>query len=182
MLKRLWASFLGRDLALEKARDLYSDIVVQARDPYFYEDLQVPDTVEGRFDMITLHMFLVLKRLKDDAAADHEFAQKLFDTMFKNMDDSLREMGVGDLVVGKRVRKLAEDFYGRVGIYEEVFEQPEELAKAMGRNILGDENAAHGASLARYSKAQFNILKNEKLERFKSGIASFAVPQKLIAA
>ncbi|MCI5047198.1 MAG: hypothetical protein MRY59_06830 [Aquisalinus sp.] len=134
-------SLFKPDEVQEAATDLYADIVEQARREAFYLDLEVPDTKEGRFDLITLHMFLALRRLKDDARARERFSQKLFNVMFRNMDHSLREMGAGDLTVGKKVRGLAEAFYGRVRAYGTALDEEDRdaLGKALARNIYDDE-------------------------------------------
>jgi cytochrome b pre-mRNA-processing protein 3 len=99
----------------DAAQVLYEAIVAAARHPVPYADWGVRDTVDGRFDMIALHAFLVLDRLKGSAEA---FRQELVDELFRDMDRSLREMGVGDISVGKKVRKMAEVFYGRVAAYD----------------------------------------------------------------
>ncbi len=115
---------------------LYATVVAQARQPGFYAVHGVPDTVDGRFEMIALHMFLVLRRLK--AASEGEMAQQLFDTMFRDMDRSLREMGAGDLGVGHRVRAMAEGLYGRMAAYEAGLHGDDEiLAAALRRNVFG---------------------------------------------
>lgn len=102
-------------------RTLYLRVVDQAREPALYEKLGAPDTVEGRFELYSLHVYLLLERLKDQGPAAAETAQGLFDTYVKSLDDALREMGVGDLSVGKKMRKLGEAFYGRVKSYEDAF-------------------------------------------------------------
>ncbi|MGH7248056.1 MAG: ubiquinol-cytochrome C chaperone family protein, partial [Pseudomonadota bacterium] len=96
---------------------LYGAIVAAARNPAFYADRGVPDTLDGRFELIALHAFLAIRRLKQsaDSAA---YAQALFDTMFADLDRNLREMGVGDLSVGRQVKTMAKAFYGRVVAYE----------------------------------------------------------------
>ena len=93
--------------------DLYAGVVEKARDPAFYAVLGVPDTVDGRFDMIVLHAMLVLRRFRGQGAAAETRGQQLFDLMFKDMDQSLREMGVGDMGVGKHIKRMAQAFYGR---------------------------------------------------------------------
>jgi len=119
-----------------EASKLYQAIVAQARQPGFYAANGVPDSVDGRFEMIALHMFLVLQRLK--SAGEGEVAQQLFDTMFADMDQSLREMGAGDLGVGRRVRVMAEGLYGRIAAYEAgLVGSNAELAAALRRNLFG---------------------------------------------
>jgi cytochrome b pre-mRNA-processing protein 3 len=131
----------------EPSQVLYESIVAAARDPDFYGNLGVPDTLDGRFDMITVHMFLVLDRLRSETGEANR--QTLVDTFFQDMDRSLREMGVGDLSVGKKVRKMAEVFYGRVDAYRRVIDLGEQaLAEALGRNIYADGGAEHSPQLA----------------------------------
>lgn len=115
---------------------LYQAIVAQARRPGFYARHGVPDSVDGRFELIALHMFLVLQRLK--AVGEDAVAQQLFDTMFADMDQSLREMGAGDLGVARRVRAMAEGLYGRIAAYEAGLEGDDErLTQALRRNLFG---------------------------------------------
>ena len=98
---------------------LYSKIISQARNERFYISYGVPDTVNGRFDLITLHMFIVLRRLKEIGSEGSNLSQDLFDIMFSDMDKNMREMGVGDLSVGKKIKALAAAFYGRIKVYDE---------------------------------------------------------------
>lgn len=122
----------------EAAASLYRTLVAQARQPRFYADYSVPDSVDGRFELLGLHMFFVLHRLKAGDAAAAELAQVLFDTMFGDMDRSLREMGAGDLGVGKRVRAMAEGLYGRMAAYEAGLATDDAaLAAALRRNLYG---------------------------------------------
>lgn len=139
-------------------RSVYDLIVAQARQPWFYADLGVADTVSGRFDMIALHAFLVLERLGEGSEAEKTFSQALFDEMFRDMDRSLREMGVGDVSVGKRVRKMAEVFYGRAEAYRGAMAGPEaevdrQLTQAIERNLFAGQPEPHGAGpLAQYMR------------------------------
>lgn len=145
------------------AQRLYGAIVAAGRRPVPYAEWGVPDTVTGRFDMIALHLFLVLDRLK---GGHGDFRQNLVDTFFDDMDRSLREMGVGDVSVGKKVRKMAESFYGRIDAYEKAL--PKEAAAmeaALARNIYPD-GAPEGATakLAAYvAKARQSL--NEQDDR-----------------
>lgn len=126
-------------------RSCYEAIVAAARHPVFYADWGVPDTLDGRFDMISLHAFLVLDRLKGSQQA---FRQALVDELFDDMDRSLREMGVGDISVGKKVRKMAEVFYGRVAAYDLALAGPEGgLKAAIARNIFPDGQDVPGPGL-----------------------------------
>jgi cytochrome b pre-mRNA-processing protein 3 len=112
---------------------LYGTIVAQARGEVFYRDFGVPDTVNGRFEMVVLHTVLVLRRL------DAKEAQALFDLFCRDMDDNLREIGVGDLGVPRQMRRIGEAFYGRRAAYEAALAAPdaEALVAALARNVYG---------------------------------------------
>ena len=112
ILKHFRASAASRSI-----RDLYGVIVAQARSAAFYTDYGVPDTVLGRFDLIVLHLVLVLARLNGDGSSARGIGQKLFDLFCHDLDANLREMGVGDVAVPKRMRNFGEAFYGRQGAY-----------------------------------------------------------------
>ena len=114
MLKHL---FKPRPAALAGA-SLYERVVAQARSPQLYADLGAPDTTEGRFEIYSLHVYLLLERLKEQGPQAAETAQALLDTYLSALDNTLREMGLGDVGVGRQVRKLGEAFYGRVRSYE----------------------------------------------------------------
>jgi len=120
---------------------LYTAVVDQARAPDFYGRLGVPDTVEGRFELYSLHVMLLLDRLKRQGPPAAEVSQAFFDTYVAALDDALREMGVGDLSVGKKMRKLGEAFYGRMAA----------LASGLARNVYESDDAATGDALARYA-------------------------------
>ena len=120
---------------------LYGAIVAQARSPGFYRAYGVPDTVEGRFDMIVLHLVLLFRRLTRDPNADRGLTQCLFDRFCLDMDHNLREMGVSDLAVPKQMRKLGEAFYGRAEAYERALSagsSGEPLVSALARNIFAE--------------------------------------------
>jgi cytochrome b pre-mRNA-processing protein 3 len=132
---------------------IYGMIVTQAREPVFYRELGVSDTVNGRFDMLLLHLWIVLQRLKS-AEDGTELSQALFDHFCIDMDDNLREMGVGDLTVPKRMQAFGEAFYGRSAAYDRALaEGSEALAQALCKNILNGEGIEKARQLARYSKA-----------------------------
>ena len=117
---------------------LYGTVVAQARRPAFYLRLGVPDTLDGRFDMIALHVFLVMRRLKAEGEEGRALSQALTDRFFADLDRSLREMGAGDLGVGRRVKTMAQAFYGRVSAYEAGLNGGAEvLREALTRNLYG---------------------------------------------
>jgi cytochrome b pre-mRNA-processing protein 3 len=152
------------------AHALYAATVVQARQPEFYTRFAVADTVDGRFDVLALHAFLLLRRLGIVAGPGAEEAralsQAVFDLMFADMDQNLREIGVGDLSVGKKVRQMAEAFYGRINAYEAALDGPPDvapaaLAEGLARNLYrGAPPAAECvAALALYVLGQWDHLK-----------------------
>lgn len=123
-----------------RADVLYVQIVAQARQPGFYRDLGVPDTADGRFDMIVLHVVLVIRRLRQQSTPGRELAQGVFDAFFADMDRNLREMGTSDMSVPKRVRAMAEAFYGRAAVYDAAIDAAsmEGLQAALERNLYAD--------------------------------------------
>lgn len=134
----------GRKRQLETREVLYGNAVDMARDPAFFSDHGVADTVDGRFDALALVVALVMRRLKDCGTEGQVLSQELFDTMFSDMDLSLREMGAGDIGVSKRVRVMAEAFMGRLESYVGSLDSGdrEALGAALGRNLLrGDKPA-----------------------------------------
>ena len=112
-------------VAHQMAEQLYAAIVAQARHPRFYREMGVSDTIPGRFELVSLHMFIVLDQLSGHEAAGHEVAQQLVDVMFVDMDDVARETGVGDMGVGPRIKKLARSFQSRLEYYKQAIEGDE---------------------------------------------------------
>src|SRR5690606_17513339 len=134
---RLFSTF-RKDKHNRAAGELYRVAVQQAREPAFYADFGVPDTLDGRFETLSLHVFLLLRRLGGEVAEKEpalKLAQAIFDTMFIDMDENLREIGVGDLSVGKKVKQMAQALYGRIAAYEDGLAGDDaELAEAVRRN------------------------------------------------
>ena len=157
-------------------RRCYEAIVAAARHPAFYAQWGVADTLDGRFDMVALHTYLILDRLK---GVEPEFRQELVDEFFRDMDRSLRELGVGDVSVGKKVRKMAEVFYGRVGAYDAALraEEGDVLVAAIGRNVFPDDPQARGAGLlAAYMRDQRENLAGQEAAAIARGQVSFKEP------
>lgn len=126
----------------EPVRELYARIVAQARRPEFYTGGGVSDSLDGRFEMVALHAVLVLRRLGCERPRTAPFAQALFDLMFADMDENLREMGVGDLSVGRQVKAMAEAFFGRVAAYDAAIGGSDgALAEALRRNVYRGREA-----------------------------------------
>ncbi len=160
----------------EAANRIYLSLVEQARQPGFYLSCGVPDTADGRFDMIILHAFLLLRRLKKDHEQTAELAQELFDLMFADMDQNLREMGVGDLSVGKRIKGMAEAFYGRIAAYEAgLTEGPEVLENALRRNLYRHVSPEDDqvAAIAQYMDREAGRLDDIEIETFSAGDMTF---------
>jgi cytochrome b pre-mRNA-processing protein 3 len=170
------ASLFPRRERRRAALCAFEHIVAQARDPYFYAALGVPDTLDGRFELLALHAFLVLNRLRRDHAETKPFAQALFDAMFADFDRALREMGVADLGVGRRVKAMARGFYGRIAAYGRGLADPAELAPALRRNLYGtatprDEQVAAAAD---YLRRQAAALAEQSAASLIAGTVRFA--------
>ena len=141
---------------------IYGMIVTQAREPLFYRDLGVADTVNGRFDLLILHLWMVLRRLRPMEGGE-TLAQALFDRFCADMDANLREMGVGDLTVPKRMQAFGEAFYGRAAAYDlaidlALTDGAEPLAQALCKNILNGAQIDNARRLAAYAGAAIAAL------------------------
>lgn len=172
-----WLSNLRKNPAKMTAEALYLAIVAQARRPIFFMDLGVPDTVDGRFDLIVVHSYLVLRRLKAAGEEGQELAQLLFDEVFSNFDASLREMGVGDLIVGKRIKSMATAYYGRVEAYEAplLAEDQTGLCQALMRNVYRGEEALEdqARALAAYMIEAYTCLSGQQISHIFEGKLHF---------
>jgi cytochrome b pre-mRNA-processing protein 3 len=157
----------GRPRHETAVRAVYEAIVAAARHPRLYAGYGVPDTLDGRYDMIVLHAVLALQRLKSAGSERSQFSQRLTDYLFADMDRSLRELGVGDLSVGKKVRRMAEVFYGRARAYVPGLEARSRdlLAAALARNVFPD-----GAELGDAERlADYALSAHERLRQIATG-------------
>jgi cytochrome b pre-mRNA-processing protein 3 len=175
---------------------LYGAIVAQARSVAFYADYRVPDTVEGRFDLIVLHLVLLLNRLARPEAArglgqaflgqellgQELLGQELFDAFCRDLDANLREMGVGDLAVPKRMQAFAEAFYGRQAAYLAALDAADErvFEKALARNIFAAGNDAGAVQLARYARAAVTRLDAQDDGALIHGAVVFPSPEAFV--
>jgi cytochrome b pre-mRNA-processing protein 3 len=125
------------------AERIYAALVTRAREPVFFERFGIPDTLDGRFDLLTLHAWLVLARVKEDA----QLSQALVDTIFVGFEEALRERGAGDMGMGRRVKKFADAFYGRLKAYGEA-KDGSEMSAALERNLY--RGGPCGGELAAY--------------------------------
>ena len=170
------AGFLRRRTRHERAAfQLYGAAVAAARDPYLYATLDVPDTLDGRFDAVVLHVFLVIRRLNEEAEAGPAMAQAVFDAMFLDMDINLREMGVGDMSVGRRNKAMWEAFHGRCAAYAAVWDDSAGLEAAFARNFWRGAEPPGGspAALVRLALAQTTYLAGQNLAAMLGGTAHF---------
>jgi cytochrome b pre-mRNA-processing protein 3 len=157
--------------------ELYGAAVAAARDPFLYTSLGVPDTLDGRFDLVSLHTFLLIQRLKREAAPGPALAQAVFDAMFSDMDVNLREMGVGDLSVGRKMRVMWEAFHGRSAAYAAAMSSGdmEALDAALERNVWRGEPPPEGSAeaLRRAVLAQDAHLSKQDVSDLARGVADF---------
>jgi cytochrome b pre-mRNA-processing protein 3 len=166
---------------------LYGAVVAQARSPVFYADYSVPDTVEGRFDLIVLHLVLLLRRLGQETGKETEpgkslgqnLGQDLFDEFCRDLDANLREMGVGDLAVPKRMQRFAEAFYGRQSVYGEALAAAGQgdFEKALARNIYQGSEGDDAARLAQYARAVVADLDSQRDDALNRGDVTFVSPK-----
>lgn len=173
---------LRRDRHERTGFSLYGAAVAASRAPDFYDRLGVPDTLDGRFDMVGLHAWLVIRRLGELPAPGAQVAQAVFDAFFADMDQNLRELGVSDLAVGKRVKTMWEAFHGRARAYAIALdsEDPAALPTALARNVWRVESAPEGAAvLARYVRAQADFLATQPAAALLAGQAAFRPPEQV---
>ena len=157
----------------------YRLVVEQARRPEFFAVLGVPDTLDGRFELICLHAFLYLHRLKREAGPATALSQRFFDTMFADFDRSLREIGTGDLSVGRQVKRMAEAFYGRIRAYEDGLAGDDaQLHAALSRNLYGTAAATPEplARVAAYLRREAASLAGQPAAALLAGAVVFGAP------
>ena len=159
----------------EAALSLYGAVVRQARSPAFYGVFGVDDTLDGRFDLIVLHAFLVLRRLRRQGDAAEALAQALLDLMFADFDRSLRELGVSDHSIGKRVKDMVKACYGRLAAYEQEFGPGADAGAALLRNVYrGDEaRRAQAERLSAYLRRSAAAIEAQPLPQILAGEPAF---------
>jgi len=157
----------------------YLRIVAQARHPGFFIAGGVPDTLDGRFELICLHAFLYLRRLRREARETGPMGRLLCEAMFADFDRSLRELGTGDLSVGREVKRMAAAFYGRVAAYDRgLADGDDALAAALRRNLFGtaQPDEARVAAMADYVRCAAAALDGEEIATLLAGEPRFAPP------
>jgi cytochrome b pre-mRNA-processing protein 3 len=148
------------------AEKLYGSVVTAARQPFFYEELGVPDTPEGRFELVALHLFLALEGLRARPPADADLIRRTIEAFVSDMDDCMREMGVGDLTVPKKVKRAAAAFYERAAAYRRglTADGPLGLATCVDSYLFGGSGSGAADALAGYMYAMTEALKAEPFE------------------
>lgn len=157
----------------------YGAIVSQARLPAFFTALGVPDTLDGRFELVCLHAFCFLRWLKAEGAAASALGQQVVDTMFADFDRSLREIGTGDLSVGRQVQRMAEAFYGRIRAYDDGLAGDDEaLRSALERNVYGTATATPTQleRMAAYLRRETAALAAQPASSLLAGDIAFGTP------
>ena len=153
-----------------QAQAVYAAIVAATRQPHFYADLDVPDSIDGRFDLLVVHLWLVVARLKGE---DDPLRQQLIDVFCVDMDDNIRELGAGDLGVSKKVRRMAEAFQGRYVAYDAAHDHATMVA-ALQRNVYAGKASAGVAKLADYVLNAKRRLGEQETENIIAGKFVFA--------
>ena len=169
---------------------LYGVIVAQARSPAFYAEYGVPDTVQGRFELIVLHVVLLLRRLGREtpgarSLGARSLGQRLFDAFCRDLDGNLREMGIGDLAVPKHMRRFAEAFYGRQAAYLAALDAADErvFENALARNIFAlSERDDRAVRLAHYARAAVRELDARQEQDLMAGQLCFPNPEAFVNA
>ncbi len=172
--------FLDRLLKPRPARiageKLYASAVAQARSARFYADLGVRDSLEGRFELFTLHVVLVMERLKGQGEAASETSQAVFDSYVRGLDDAFREIGVSDTAVGKKMKKLAGAFYGRLKTYDEAFETLPDAAgldAALARTVFEERGEGDIAAVSAYVRSAREALAGQSLNDLLNGVVQW---------
>lgn len=170
-------SLFRKNTATAPVYAIYNSIVAQSRQPVFYAEWNVPDTVTGRFDMICLHMALLFRRLRNGPAEAKAFSQSVFDLFFKDMDRSLREMGVTDLGVPKKIQKMGNIFFGLLAAMNEAMDRndAEALAAVLARNVYEGEITPSTRALAAYLIAKDAELAQQPIDAITHGDLHFEV-------
>jgi cytochrome b pre-mRNA-processing protein 3 len=182
MRNMVLARLFGRKPFLHEGYALYGAAVAAAREPALYTDYAAPDTLAGRFDLVSLHVGLLVTRIRrDDDPAAKDLAQAVFDAMFNDMDLNLREMGVGDLAVGKRVKRMWEAFHGRALACEEALAAADDTAlqALILRNLFAaeaPEDATAVPRLAQRVRVLAAALAAQPIAALKQGQVEYPAP------
>jgi cytochrome b pre-mRNA-processing protein 3 len=170
----IFAQWRARRASKALIEQIRGEIVAAARRPALYETLGAPDRIDGRFELVTLHAGLVLRRLAALGGVADEIAQDLVDSLFTHFDDTLREIGYSDIGVAKRLKTMGSAFYGRNAAYAAALDDssPADLATALGRNVYSDAGREVGPkaeALAQYIASLDAALAAIPIEAFTAG-------------
>ncbi len=162
-----------------ESHDLYEAVVAQARQEPFYLRGQVADTIDGRFDLVVLHAFLLFRRLGRIGGEALELSQKTFDLMFADFDGCLREMGVSDMGMAPKIKKMAKAFYGRIQAYDGALDNTDALADALARNLYRGKLEAPEVlrAMVAYVQAQAALLDGQEDALLLRGQVRFSAPE-----
>ncbi len=156
------------------ALQLHHALVTASRRPEFYQQGGVPDTLDGRYELLILHAILLFRRLR---AGQQDLAQKIFDLLFAQFDLNLRELGVGDMGVGKRIKKMSQGFYGRAQAYEAALDDDAALHAALARNLFGTLPDEPGLNLTQpfiwYTRRAVALLDQQPIAEIAAGTVVF---------
>ena len=174
----VFGKFFRKDPHKEIAQKLYLGIVAQSRQPGFFVDGGVADSVDGRFDVLVMNAFLVIRRLNQLGPEGKALAQHLFDDMFSNLDGDVREMGFSDWTIGKKIQRMAEAFYGRAEAYQKALDSDDSdgLKKALARNVFRSKPVADAQLdfIHQYIQRQATALADADLDQMLAGQIPFA--------
>jgi cytochrome b pre-mRNA-processing protein 3 len=163
---KLFSKIFGNRSTPSVGQQLYESALAASRRVTFYQNNGAPDTVDGRFDLLVIHVWLLLRRLNQLEA--QALGQEIFDAMFADMDNALREMGISDTVIGKRIKDMAKVFYGRAEAYNEALdaEDTNALSKILNRNLYSDAApiSAFCHTMASYMRACEIALSGQDIE------------------
>ncbi|MFD0915603.1 ubiquinol-cytochrome C chaperone family protein [Pseudahrensia aquimaris] len=179
MFKALFKAFQGN----QSPHALYGAVVAQSRQTVFFEHMGVPDTMNGRFEMMCIHVYLALRRMKREGVDNAQFNQDFFDIFIDDMEAGLREAGVGDTTVPKRIKKMSRIFYGQAKVWEEVDLENDSLSVAqkaelllpmLQRNLYPDSDASPDlVLLSDYMVRAYDLLNSLHLATVKKGVDVF---------
>jgi cytochrome b pre-mRNA-processing protein 3 len=171
----VWTWLRLQTLAGKTAAGLYGSIVTQARDPSFYVAAGVPDTMEGRFGVIGIHMFLILERIRGQGAGGAELARALLEAFMTDMDDNLREIGIGDMGVPRRVKKAAAALHEHLDSYRAAIAAPTDVAliDAVTRYVFLGDKQGRAELLAGYIRRAAQDLGKQSWDQIRAGHLAF---------
>jgi cytochrome b pre-mRNA-processing protein 3 len=167
-----------RTRGTDKIGSLYGAIVAQARQPAFYAAYGVPDTMDGRFDMIVLHVALFFRRVRKEAEPVRALGQGVFDRFCADMEHNFREIGLSDVAIPKEMRRVGEAYYGRAAAYDRALAGDDQtgLTEALARNVFADATRVDAARLAAYVRTAVDALARQDSKMMATGAVSFPEP------